>query len=84
MQGRVVGYRKLLQLNRQKLCFGILFFKFITKHSFGSSLAGTSRFSLRLPLHERVALALWPIQCNLLQISNKITIFINFNRKHKK
>jgi len=46
MQGRVVGYRKLLQLNRQKLCFGILFIKFITKHSFGSSLAGTSRFSL--------------------------------------
>ncbi|MDH5414996.1 MAG: hypothetical protein OEW87_12725, partial [Flavobacteriaceae bacterium] len=40
----VVGYRKLSQLNRQKLCFGILFIKFITKHSFGSSLAGTSRF----------------------------------------
>ena len=44
MQGRVVGYRELLQLNRQKLCFGILFIKFITKHSFGSSLVGTSRF----------------------------------------
>jgi len=76
MQGRVVGYRKLLQLNRQKLCFGILFIKFITKHSFGSSLAGTSRFSLRIPLHERVALALWAIRAGLREQQHEAKLII--------